>query len=1731
MSSTTPPLKPDQCDPVPGTPSSPAGRGKLQKIPPIPIRRSKVSSSSTTTHAGNVDEGQEEDSSSILLASSLGLNHIRTRSSSFPLRYSSSLGAPSFLTQDAVTVNDARLRSKSNNSHPRKVLGPHSSLLIRFSNVKTKTQLFLYLASVLFSFPNEMVSDYFVLALLGGKVHLGKSKTLRPHSQLIPGLEGHHAAFTKEMQSPRFQEILRLTSGRKKRNPDIKSFSHELNSKGVRPFPIWKHRAFGHMEEVMAAIRFKFEKLKEEVDSDLGGFAGDLVGILEKNLVSDREWKERLEDLLVVTQQCAKMTPTQFWIKCESIVQNLDDKRQELPVGILKQTHTRLLFILTRCTRLVQFQKESGYEQDHILGLHQFSDLGVYPEQIFKAVQQKSSIPSAGHEMPEKQLKMSHGKEKDKPITEQSQADQHVSVAIDNGEVATAKSIESTPGTYKMSSWRKLPSAGEKKRKDQDAVDFPSKGELDHLLVKDENCENLDTLSCHPEHSQSSSRARKVSWGFWGDQQNLTYEDSMICRICEVEIPIVHVEEHSRICTIADRCDLKGLTVNERLERVSETIERILESWTPKSTPKSTDTSGESFELAAVSTSSVHEEFNDLSLERNNLTCRCSEDMLDSGVEPDNTFAMEDLNLSSGISCEAHICLKTDHGTKLSSAGSLTPRSPLITPRTTQIEILLSGRRTLSELESCDQISKLVEIARAVANVNNCDYRALEYMLDRLEDLKYAIQDRKVDALIVETFGRRIEKLLQEKYLSLCGQIEDEKVDSSTSMADEESSVEDDTVRSLRASPINACSKDRTSIEDFEIIKPISRGAFGRVFLARKRATGDLFAIKVLKKADMIRKNAVQSILAERDILISVRNPFVVRFFYSFTCRENLYLVMEYLNGGDLYSILRNLGCLDEDMARVYIAEVVLALEYLHSLNVIHRDLKPDNLLIGQDGHIKLTDFGLSKVGLINSTDDLSAPSFSDNGFLGDDEPKSRHSSKREERQKQSVVGTPDYLAPEILLGMGHGATADWWSVGVILYELLVGIPPFNAEHPQQIFDNIINRDIQWPKIPEEISFEAYDLINNVFSFRLLNENPVQRLGATGATEVKRHAFFKDINWDTLARQKAMFIPMAEALDTSYFMSRYIWNPEDEHCLGGSDFDEITETCSSGSGSDLLDEDGDECGSLAEFSGPPLEVQYSFSNFSFKEPPNHNNASLSQTFTPGFSFHTLSHFQEKDGICPKPLITFVLGGPGSGKGTQCAKIVETFGFKHLSAGDLLRREMVSDSEYGEGKIVPSGVTVKLILREMESSDNHKFLIDGFPRSQENRIAFEQIIGAEPDMVLFFDCPEEEMVKRVLSRNQGRIDDNIDTIKNRLKVFESLNLPVIDYYAKKGKLYRINAVGTVDEIFEHVRPVFEACELVSRSNGRVGKPFRPHGKPSLNKLAKTCYRSHAVRHGIRVHRLIPTSLLHKNFGISSKLLRLYASCGYLDDAHDLFDQMAKRDTSAFPWNSLISGYAQVGHYDDAIALYFQMVEEGVDPDLFTFPRILKVCARIGSVQVGEEVHRHAVRAGFATDGFVLNARVERSLIRCLIETPPHRDPVPWNSMLTAYVHHGLEVEAMKIFRQMILWVIRRGHERNLSIGNSLIMMYSNNGLIKKAYSIIVDGMGSEAAGPTLWGALLYACFMHGDATIGEIAANRLFDLEPDNEHNFVLLMRIYENAGRLEDMERVRMMLVDRGLDY
>ncbi|MCO5614447.1 hypothetical protein L7F22_068729 [Adiantum nelumboides] len=291
---------------------------------------------------------------------------------------------------------------------------------------------------------------------------------------------------------------------------------------------------------------------------------------------------------------------------------------------------------------------------------------------------------------------------------------------------------------------------------------------------------------------------------------------------------------------------------------------------------------------------------------------------------------------------------------------------------------------------------------------------------------------------------------------------------------------------------------------------------------------------------------------------------------------------MEYLIGGDLYSLLRNVGCLDETVSQIYIAELVLALEYLHSLGVVHRDLKPDNLLIAHDGHLKLTDFGLSKVGLINSTDDLSRPcsagSLLPNGDTGMLQIGSKQSHVREKRQKHSALGTPDYLAPEILLGTGHGNSADWWSVGIILFECLTGVPPFNAEHPQRIFENILNRKIPWPRVPEDMSADANDLID-----KLLMEDPNARLGANGADE-------------------AAFIPNPESPhDTSYFTSRHYWNGPDGLAMSIADNGQAQHLSDDEKRREKVDEQFDQPGDLIDFSSSPSS-RFSFSNFSFKIP-------------------------------------------------------------------------------------------------------------------------------------------------------------------------------------------------------------------------------------------------------------------------------------------------------------------------------------------------------------------------------------------------------------------------------------------------------------------------------------------------------------------------------------------------
>ncbi|XP_042299792.1 microtubule-associated serine/threonine-protein kinase 3-like, partial [Sceloporus undulatus] len=306
---------------------------------------------------------------------------------------------------------------------------------------------------------------------------------------------------------------------------------------------------------------------------------------------------------------------------------------------------------------------------------------------------------------------------------------------------------------------------------------------------------------------------------------------------------------------------------------------------------------------------------------------------------------------------------------------------------------------------------------------------------------------------------------------------------------------------------------------DFETIKLISNGAYGAVYLVRHKETRQRFAIKKINKQNLVLRNQIQQVFVERDILTFAENPFVVSMFCSFETRRHLCMVMEYVEGGDCATLLKNMGPLPVDMARMYFAETVLALEYLHNYGIVHRDLKPDNLLITSMGHIKLTDFGLSKIGLMNLTTNLYE------GHIEKD--------TREFVDKQ-VCGTPEYIAPEVILIQGYGKPVDWWAMGIVLYEFLVGCVPFFGDTPEELFGQVISDEIIWPEGDEALPSDAQDLIT-----QLLRHCPLERLGTGGAHEVKQHPFFRNLDWTGLLRQKAEFIPQLEAEDdTSYFDTR-----------------------------------------------------------------------------------------------------------------------------------------------------------------------------------------------------------------------------------------------------------------------------------------------------------------------------------------------------------------------------------------------------------------------------------------------------------------------------------------------------------------------------------------------------------------------------------------------------------------
>eukprot|EP00667_Euglena_gracilis_P002595 EG_transcript_2601 len=304
--------------------------------------------------------------------------------------------------------------------------------------------------------------------------------------------------------------------------------------------------------------------------------------------------------------------------------------------------------------------------------------------------------------------------------------------------------------------------------------------------------------------------------------------------------------------------------------------------------------------------------------------------------------------------------------------------------------------------------------------------------------------------------------------------------------------------------------KQKVSKDDFDIVCTIGEGNYAQVFLVKKKNSDDFYAMKILAKDRLIERDEVEHTRTERKILECATHPFLVKMHYAFQTPESLYIVMNFANGGELFSHLKREKRFSEDRARFYAAEICLGLEYLHEGGVVYRDLKPENILLDSEGHIVLTDFGLSKI------------------LKGD--------------KTKTFCGTPEYLAPEVLLNKGHGKPVDWWSFGTLLYEMIVGIPPFYSTDVHEMYDQILHGELY---IPEFVGPNATDILS-----KLLIRDPSKRLGYGGTHEIKNHAFFKLVDWKTLLNKQVptpFKPPVKNAGDISNIDPSFIRNvPSDD---------------------------------------------------------------------------------------------------------------------------------------------------------------------------------------------------------------------------------------------------------------------------------------------------------------------------------------------------------------------------------------------------------------------------------------------------------------------------------------------------------------------------------------------------------------------------------------------------------
>ena len=329
--------------------------------------------------------------------------------------------------------------------------------------------------------------------------------------------------------------------------------------------------------------------------------------------------------------------------------------------------------------------------------------------------------------------------------------------------------------------------------------------------------------------------------------------------------------------------------------------------------------------------------------------------------------------------------------------------------------------------------------------------------------------------------------------------------------------------------------REKQSIKDYESIAIIGRGAFGEVHVCREKKTDKIYAIKKIKKDILILKNQIIHVLNEQKFMSRAKSPWIVELKASFQEDDYLYLVMEYLPGGDLMNLLIKKDILTEDEAKFYISELILAIESIHKLDCIHRDIKPDNVLIDKNGHIKLSDFGLAKI-----SDKLyEKENEKYKNYIYEKKNKELDEEKKTHNKNFSCVGTAYYVAPEVLKKKGYDKEIDWWSVGIIFYEMLVGYAPFCSKETSEVCFKVLNWK-KYLKIPSKIkiSEEAKDLI-----FKMINSSN-NRLGKNGAEEIKNHPFFHGVDWDNIRNSKPPFIPfLKNEYDTSYFENFEVIEP------------------------------------------------------------------------------------------------------------------------------------------------------------------------------------------------------------------------------------------------------------------------------------------------------------------------------------------------------------------------------------------------------------------------------------------------------------------------------------------------------------------------------------------------------------------------------------------------------------